>query len=217
LEGYHSHFNDFLSGNNYSCELAGALLLLNNFWWNVDRGIDNGKQHDYGCYSLWTIASINSRARRLKLSPPHPSLPPMLKETQEAFGPYYAPPWAQVAAARQGQEDRAAEYAAVDATTPSGGLQCSGQLGQVVLVAVGVMLSGFIAMHHVTPCVSSPINVFKLQVMQKEQVMLLLPRLERELRGHHQSPTKHPSLGLHLQVGLHHTTGVDCTSMASLV
>lgn len=119
LEGYHSHLNAMLSGNNYSAEVADALLLLGNFRWNVKRAVENGKLDDFGCYDLWQIAEINSAMQMLNKPLPYPTWNPLTlpPEHNESFGCKYIAPDLDILAARQ---ESSAMAAATAISTPAG-------------------------------------------------------------------------------------------------
>lgn len=66
--------------------------MLFNFSWNVSRGIENGRQHNYGCHQLWRIEEINQRAQKLGLELPHPDLSHrVLPSSTEQFCTRYSP------------------------------------------------------------------------------------------------------------------------------
>lgn len=94
LEGYHNHLADMLSGNNYSCEMADRLLIIGNCRWNIDRGVQNAKQQDFGCYDLWQIDEINKNMESLGKPIPYPTwkLPKLPDSHQEQFGVQYRAP-----------------------------------------------------------------------------------------------------------------------------
>ncbi len=50
LEGYHKHLNRLLTCGNITPELAGALICHFNGRWNIDRGVENKGETDYGMY-----------------------------------------------------------------------------------------------------------------------------------------------------------------------
>lgn len=50
LEGLHKHFNKLLTCGNIGCELAGVLICHWSGRWNIDRGIQNKGDVDYGMY-----------------------------------------------------------------------------------------------------------------------------------------------------------------------
>jgi hypothetical protein len=113
LEGYHSHLHAMLSGNNYSPEMADALLLFGNFRWNIKRGIDNRGKDNYGCFDLWQIDKINSNMARLGKPLPYPNwkMPKLPVGYTEKFGCRYVPPELDMLAA-QAEEQQAAAAAA---------------------------------------------------------------------------------------------------------
>ena len=57
LEGYHKHLNRLLTCGNISPELAGALICHFNGRWNIDRGVQNLGDLDYGMYDhRWVLS-----------------------------------------------------------------------------------------------------------------------------------------------------------------
>ena len=50
LEGIHKHFNKLWTCGNIGPVLAGALICHFTGRWNIDRGIDNRGDIDYGMY-----------------------------------------------------------------------------------------------------------------------------------------------------------------------
>lgn len=56
LEGYHKPVNALLACENISPELAGALICHFNGRWNIDRGVQNLGDSDYGMYDhRWAL------------------------------------------------------------------------------------------------------------------------------------------------------------------
>lgn len=119
LEGYHSHLHDVLTGNNYSSELAWALISIFNFRWNVKRAIDNAGHEDFGSFKLWDIEAINKLAAELGTPCPHPGFQMKIPQhTTESFGPRYMPPWTPAQWAGI-QSDASAQHEPTTDTPPS--------------------------------------------------------------------------------------------------
>lgn len=74
LEGFHSHLNGLLQGNRTSPELAQALVADFVHRWNVDAGVRNRGDKNYGTYNLQRLEEISARCQALGLSNPFPGL-----------------------------------------------------------------------------------------------------------------------------------------------
>eukprot|EP00232_Nephroselmis_pyriformis_P000393 CAMPEP_0182914686 /NCGR_PEP_ID=MMETSP0034_2-20130328/38697_1 /TAXON_ID=156128 /ORGANISM="Nephroselmis pyriformis, Strain CCMP717" /LENGTH=735 /DNA_ID=CAMNT_0025051469 /DNA_START=1791 /DNA_END=3995 /DNA_ORIENTATION=- len=72
LEGYHRWLQKNLQGCNNRPTLAGLIVMLFNFRWNVARGIENNGDHDYHHFDLWHLHDINRCYRAVGLPEPYP-------------------------------------------------------------------------------------------------------------------------------------------------
>lgn len=107
LEGYHPTLAETVScGNNHSPELADDLVLYDNYLYNVDRGIKNRGDADFGTYHLWELEEIRDicAEKGWPVDFPADKLPaglPDIDDIEERFGARFEPPAHDVAAAQE--------------------------------------------------------------------------------------------------------------------
>ncbi|GAQ92967.1 hypothetical protein KFL_012280010 [Klebsormidium nitens] len=106
LEGYHRHLNALLDGENYSPELAGALIALFNYRWNYECAVRSKGARDWGMFDHWLLEEMQDTCAAMGWPNPCPEWR-RAPATQERFGVHAAPAVLRTGVSQRDEEDEA--------------------------------------------------------------------------------------------------------------